>query len=118
MVSGIAAVWMPVNDMSRAVAFYRDVLGLDVRSTSDDWTEIDVDGLLVGLNGREDAAVSDAGGAVVTFRADGTLEDELSRLEQHGVDVTGGISDHEWGRLLPFKDSEGNDLQFFAPPVA
>ncbi len=28
MVHGVAAVWVPVRDMSRAVGFYRDVLGL------------------------------------------------------------------------------------------
>ena len=27
MAAGVAAVWVPVTDMDRAVAFYRDVLG-------------------------------------------------------------------------------------------
>ncbi len=116
MAHGIAAIWVPVTDMSRATAFYRDVLGLTVTSEDEDWTEIDAGGVLLGLNGRENAAVSDAGGAVITFQPDGTIEDELARLNSHDVDVTGEISDHEWGRILPFKDSEGNDLQFYAAP--
>jgi catechol 2,3-dioxygenase-like lactoylglutathione lyase family enzyme len=30
MIKGVAAVWLPVNDMDRSVAFYRDTLGLGV----------------------------------------------------------------------------------------
>ena len=116
MASGVAAVWVPVTDMDRAVKFYRDVLGLSVRSQSADWSEIDADGLMIGLNGREDASAASDGGAVISFQPDGSIEDEVDRLKAKGVDFTGGISDHDWGRIIPFKDTEGNDLQFYAPP--
>jgi predicted enzyme related to lactoylglutathione lyase len=56
------------------------------------------------------------GGAVITFQPEGDLEAEVAELEGKGVQFTGGISDHPWGRIAPFKDSEGNDLQFYAPP--
>ena len=36
MASGVAAVWVPVDDMDRAVSFYRDILGLQVTSQSKD----------------------------------------------------------------------------------
>ncbi len=26
------------------------------------------------------------------------------------------ISEHDWGRVATFKDSEGNDLQLYEPP--
>ena len=116
MAAGIAAVWVPVTDMDRAVRFYRDVLGLKVDSQSDDWSEIDANGLKLGLNGREGASGSADGGAVITFQPDGGIDDEVAELQGKGVEFTGGISDHEWGRIAPFKDSEGNDLQFYAPP--
>ena len=116
MAAGIATVWVPVEDMDRAVAFYRDTLGLEVKSTSADWSEFDANGLMIGLNARESASVSESGGAVLTFQPDGSLEDELENLSSHGVSIEGGISDHEWGRIFPFKDSEGNDLQFYSPP--
>ena len=117
MASGVATVWVPVKDMSRAVDFYRDVLQLDVKSSGADWSEIDAGGLMIGLNAREETDSGDhAGGAVITFQPDGSIEDEVGRLEQAGVEFTGGISDHEWGRIAPFRDSEGNDLQFYSPP--
>ena len=118
MASGVAAVWVPVSDMDRAVAFYRDTLQLSVKSTSSDWSEIEANGLMIGLNGREETNPGDhEGGAVITFQPDGSIDDEVARLQQAGVDFTGGISDHEWGRIAPFRDSEGNDLQFYAPPA-
>lgn len=115
MATGIASVWVPVTDMDRAVMFYRDTLGLEVKSHGADWSEVDANGLMIGLNARESANVA-SGGAVITFQPDGTMEDEMHRLEQAGADVTGPISEHSWGRIVPFKDSEGNDLQFYAPP--
>ena len=116
MAAGVAAVWVPVTDMDRAVAFYRDVLGLKVDSQDADWSEIDANGLKLGLNAREGASLSASGGAVVTFQPDDGIDAEVAELQGKGVEFTGGISDHEWGRILPFKDTEGNDLQLYSPP--
>ncbi|MFJ3385420.1 MULTISPECIES: VOC family protein [unclassified Curtobacterium] len=118
MATGVAAVWVPVTDMGRAVAFYRDTLGLDVTSESDDWSEIDANGLRIGLNGRESAGSSQDGGAVVSFQPDGSIEDEVAGLKDRGADIRGEISEHPWGKIVPFKDSEGNDLQLYAPPTS
>ncbi|WIB26668.1 VOC family protein [Curtobacterium sp. MCSS17_015] len=116
MASGIAAVWVPVSDMERAVAFYRDTLGLTVKDQSEDWSEIDANGLMIGLNGRESASPSSDGGAVVSFQPDGSIEDEVASLKERGADIQGEISEHPWGKIIPFKDSEGNDLQLYSPP--
>ncbi len=116
MASGVAAVWVPVADMDRAVSFYRDILGLQVTSQSEDWSEVDAGGLTIGLNGREATGDHAHGGAVISFQPDGGIDDEVERLTKAGVEFTGGISDHPWGRIAPFHDSEGNDLQVYAPP--
>ncbi|GAB2986147.1 VOC family protein [Frigoribacterium salinisoli] len=116
MAHGVATIWVPVTDMQRATAFYRDVVGLELTSESDDWTEFDAGGLMIGLNAREDARVSQDGGAVITFQPDGSIEDELAELRDKGADIEGEISEHPWGRILPFKDTEGNDLQLYSPP--
>src|ERR1700710_180968 len=117
MAAGVAAVWVPVSDMNRAVKFYGETLGLDVSSTGEDWSEIDAGGLMIGLNAREETNPADhAGGAATTFQPDGAIDAEVDRLSAAGVKFTDGISDHPWGQIAPFKDSEGNDLQFYAPP--
>lgn len=116
MANSIATVWVPVDDMSRAVSFYTETLNLEVKKQDQDWSEIDAGNLTIGLNAREGTAQHADGGAVITFSPEGSIDDEFQRLSQAGVSFTGGISDHPWGRIAPFKDSEGNDLQFYAPP--
>lgn len=116
MASGVATVWVPVDDMERAVGFYSDVLGFSVLQQSDEWSEIDANGLTIGLNAREGTGSDADGGAVITFQPDGGIDDEYERLSSRGVDFTGSISDHPWGRIAPFKDSEGNNLQLYSPP--
>ncbi|MHA7144318.1 VOC family protein [Arthrobacter sp. TmT3-37] len=118
MAQGIAAVWVPVEDMDRAVAFYRDTLGLSVTMQDTDWTEIDAGGLTIGLNARENTHGGSGGGAVISFSPEGSIEDEVQRIAARGgASIEGEISEYPWGRILPFKDSEGNDLQLYSPPA-
>jgi predicted enzyme related to lactoylglutathione lyase len=115
MIKGVSAVWLPVSDMERAVAFYGETLGLPVTQHDGDWSEVEVDGLRIGLNAREEPAGD--GGALIAFRPDGDLEQEVERLQGQGVTFTDGISEHPWGRIVPFADPDGNDLQLYAPPA-
>jgi predicted enzyme related to lactoylglutathione lyase len=115
MIKGVSAVWLPVDDMDRAVKFYGQTLGLSVNQHDDDWSEVEVDGLKIGLNARE--SPSGDGGALIAFSADGEIEDEVERLKGEGVQFTGEISEHPWGRIAPFADPDGNDLQLYAPPA-
>jgi predicted enzyme related to lactoylglutathione lyase len=114
MIKGVAAVWLPVTDMRRAVAFYGETLGLEVTEHDGDWSEVDGNGLRIGLNGTESPGGD--GGAVVAFQPDRELEQEVERLAQAGVEFSDEVSQHPWGRIVPFKDPDGNDLQLYAPP--
>ncbi len=116
MVAGVSNVWVPVSDMDRALGFYRDVLGLAVKMESPEWSELDAGGLSIGLNARESAAGSGGGGAVITFQPETGMEAEVQRLQGQGVEFTGAVSSYDWGSIAPFRDSEGNDLQLYAPP--
>jgi predicted enzyme related to lactoylglutathione lyase len=116
MIKGVAAVWLPVEDMKRAVAFYGDTLGLDVQEQDGDWSEVDANGLKIGLNGSEPETPRGDGGALIAFQPDGSLDDEVARLKDAGVEFAGDVTEHQWGRIVPFKDPDGNDLQLFEPP--
>lgn len=116
MLKGVAVVWMPVEDIDRAKSFYGNTLGLEVTKEDGDWAEVDANGLTIGLNGREPGGTRSEGGSVVTFQPEAGLEQALSDLEGQGVEVPAGISEHPWGRVATFKDSEGNDLQLYEPP--
>src|SRR4051794_20995757 len=114
MIKGVAAVWLPVTDMKRAVAFYGDALGLRVREHDEDWSEVDANGLKIGLNGSAPESPRGDGGALVAFQPDGELDEIVERLRDKGVEFSDGISEHPWGRIVPFKDPDGNDLQLYS----
>ena len=114
MIKGVAAVWLPVTDMHRAVNFYGDTLGLSVTEHDSDWSEVDANGLRIGLNSSE--SPSGDGGAAVAFQPDGDIESEVSRLKAAGVEFPTEISEHPWGQIVTFKDPDGNDLQLYSPP--
>ena len=116
MIKGVAAVWLPVTDMGRAVAFYGETLGFEVTKHEEEWSEVDANGLKLGLNGSEPESPRGDGGALVAFQPEGELEPEVERLRGAGVEFSGPISEHPWGRIVPFKDPDGNDLQLYAPP--
>src|SRR5690242_14262769 len=105
MIKGEAAVWLPVTDMKRAGDFYGQTLGLAGAEIEDDWSEVDANGLRIGLNGSDSESPSGQGGALIAFQPDGDLEDEVQRLKDAGVEFPDGISEHPWGRIVPFKDA-------------
>ena len=116
MVRGVATVWVPVEDIERATRFYNETLGLDVQDHDGDWVEVTANGLTIGLNAREDAGAGSSGGPVIAFARSDGIEAAVDALKEKGVEVPGEISDHPWGRVATFRDSEGNDLQLYAPP--
>ena len=93
MAKSVATVWVPVDDMDRALGFYGDTLDLTVTKRTDDWSEVDAGGLTIGLNAREGTSAHADGGAVITFTPDGSIDDQVDRLRSAGVNFTGGISD-------------------------
>ena len=116
MVHGVSVVWLPVTDMGRAVRFYSETLGLEVQDQQDEWSQLKVGGLQVGLNARDEESPGGDGGAVLAFQPDGGIDAAVEELEGNGVEFAGGISDHPWGRIATFKDPDGNDLQLYEPP--
>lgn len=116
MIKGVANIWMPVEDIERAVDFYENTLGLPVAKRDGLWAEVDAGGVTVGLNGREPEGARGEGGPVLTFQPDTSLEQTVDDLTGRGVEFPAGISEHDWGRVATFKDSEGNDVQLYEPP--
>ena len=116
MVKGVANVWVPVQDIERALDFYQNTLDFSVIKHDGPWAEVDANGLNIGLNGREPQGSQAGGGPVITFQPGAGLEATVEDLKGKGVEVPAEISEHDWGRVATFKDSEGNNLQLYEPP--
>jgi predicted enzyme related to lactoylglutathione lyase len=118
MVEGLATVWLPVTDMQKAKEFYSDVLGLEVEQSDEEWSMLSTGQVQIGLNGREEESPQGSGGAVPAFTVEGSIEDAVEQLSSKGVDVPGGVTEHPWGKVAPFVDPDGNDLQLYEPPAS
>ncbi|MEA2168978.1 MAG: hypothetical protein QOF76_2278 [Solirubrobacteraceae bacterium] len=114
MIEALAAVWLPVTDVVRAVDFYGDTLGLEVEQQEDDWAIVAAGHVRVGLNGRPEDDLLGEGGAVVAFAVGDELEDAIEQLNAAGAEVS-EITDLPWGRVAAFHDPDGNHLQLFEP---
>jgi catechol 2,3-dioxygenase len=104
-------VYYWVADMDRAVAFYRDLLGLDlIRRDEDNWAVFDSGGRMFALHGAVEGRPPAPGGATAVF-AVADLDRTRSLLVERGVefghegDVTG------YARFASFKDPDGNTVQ-------
>jgi predicted enzyme related to lactoylglutathione lyase len=118
MIVGVRDVYYNAQDMKRASAFYRDVLGMRIVSESPNWCMLEIGGVRIGLestDGKPVSQVRDAG-ATLTLKSTNIRED-VERLKSKGVKFLSEIGDYEWGSVVSFEDSEGNHLKLLQDPV-
>ncbi|HSR29565.1 MAG TPA: VOC family protein [Anaerolineae bacterium] len=110
-------VFFNVDDMDKAVAFYRDKVGLAVKYESADWVELDAGNVTIALRrygsgpeGRPELGVGE--GATLVFEVD-DIEAARTELQGQGVEFVGGIFEYGAVKLAAFKDLNGNVLQIY-----
>ena len=111
IVTGLDLVFYWVTDMDRAVAFYRDMLGLSLtRRDGESWAEFDSGGRRFALHGVGEGQSVTPGGATAVFSVD-DLDQSKQRLSGQGVSF-----DHEgdvqgYARFASCHDPDGNTIQ-------
>ena len=118
MITGVHSTFYWTSDMDAAVAFYKDVLGLDMSARyGEDWSEFKLAGTTVALHGTRGAAPPHAG-ATVVFEVD-DLDRTMGTLRERGVEFAGQVIEvPETGRFATFHDPAGNVVQLFQPGAA
>jgi lactoylglutathione lyase len=103
-----------VGDLERSIAFYRDVVGLQLRLRGDGYAEFATEGTRFGLYERgrlpeligREPTVSGPGGEVVFLVED--VDAEAERLQAAGAAILSGPVDRAWGhRTLHVEDPDG-----------
>jgi predicted enzyme related to lactoylglutathione lyase len=104
-------VWFWVTDMDRAVAFYRDGLGLSVGSRhGDEWAELEAGSIRIGLHGARAGHATPHGGTAVFRVAD--LDLAKAALEERGVVFEEHLGEVPGiARYASFDDPDGNSMQ-------
>jgi lactoylglutathione lyase len=110
-----------VADLSRSIAFYRDVLGLPLRLANESYAEFATEGAkfslyaraglpgLIGVSAPDDAVPWPQG--EVAFLCE-DVDAEHERLLAAGVGILAPPTDRPWGeRTLHFQDPDGNVVE-------
>ncbi len=116
-IRGLYEVAIPVKDLSRAEAFYRDVLGLEVglRDERRPWLFLRAGGQAGVLLLQEDNGEWPAQHFAFTVDAN-EIERAAATLQEHGVPVRGPVF-HAWmpAKSVYFTDPDGHHLELCAP---
>jgi predicted enzyme related to lactoylglutathione lyase len=97
-----------VRDMDRAVSFYSDVLGLELRSR-DIVARFDIDGVLFELApAPSEDDMAGGGNARLCLGVD-NIDATLAELHERGVS-TGQSKEVPGGTLAAFEDPDGNEI--------
>lgn len=103
-----------VSDLDRAVAFYRDTLGLEVTwHQPGKWAGIaTAGGGSLGLHpsGPNSPKPGQSGSISVGFLVDEPIDKAVQTLQSRGVQFRGPVMDDTAVRLAFFGDPDGNDL--------
>jgi catechol 2,3-dioxygenase-like lactoylglutathione lyase family enzyme len=124
-VTGIVEAAIYVDDVSRAVRFYEEVLGFETIDADERLTAMGVGGrsvLLVCKRGASaalpDAAHDAQGSQHVAFSvSQSDIEAWKARLDAHGIAIE---KDRKWergGRSLYFRDPDGHILELASPGI-
>jgi predicted enzyme related to lactoylglutathione lyase len=104
-------VYYWVSDMDRAVKFYEDVLGLELRQRNGPtWAEFDGGSVTLAIHQAVEGWPAQPGGATAVFKT-ADLDTARSELEGRGVEFGHAGEVGEWARYATFKDPDGNTLQ-------
>lgn len=88
MVKDMAFVAYSVRDVPKAIAFYRDVIGLvPGASFGDHWAEFDVGSTTFGIGNGEPLGITPGSSFAATFEVDDVAA-ERERLLKAGVPIT------------------------------
>jgi predicted enzyme related to lactoylglutathione lyase len=107
-------------DMDRAVAFYRDTLGLSmVRRDGENWAVFDAGGRMFAIHGAVDGRPVAPGGATAVFSVL-DLDDARAKLAERGVAFGHEGDVQGYARFASFQDPDGNTVQLieYARPQA
>jgi|GEM_PF-361935 len=117
IIESIAFISWPVTDMARAVEFYKTLFDIDPLIEQGEWTEFKIQGQRLALHMErvENEKKYASRNAVLFFKAP-SIEDSIKKLTDKGINFNEKVQAHPYGKMVRFKDPDGNPLGLYEPP--
>jgi lactoylglutathione lyase len=104
----VGAVILLVSNMEKSVKFYRDTLGLPIKTKSKDWTEFFNNDTVMALHpAKKKSNIKTGSGMLVGFEV-GDLEATVKKLKEKKVRFFKKPKEEPFGKHAIVKDPDGH----------
>ena len=104
----VGSVILIVSEMEKSLVFYKDILGLPIKSQSEDWTEFFINDTILALHPAENKTKLKTGiGILVGFMVN-DLETNVKKLKENKVKFYKEPKEEPFGKHAIIEDPDGH----------
>lgn len=115
MFNRIGAVILLVSDMKRSIKFYRDLLGMEIKEQSKDWTEFSKHGTVLALHPSKKKKIKRNNSMLVGFSVS-DFDDVCNNLRKKQVKFYKKPKQEDFGKHAIIKDPDGHLISIVQMP--
>lgn len=115
MFNRIGAVILLVSDMKRSIRFYRDVLGMELKEHSKEWTEFSKRGTVLALHPSKKKRIKKNNSMLVGFSVS-DFDDVCNGLKRKKVKFYKKPTQEDYGKHAIIKDPDGHLISIVQMP--
>ena len=115
MFDRIGAVILLVSDMKRSTRFYRDVLGMELKEQSKDWTEFSKRGTVLALHPSKKKRIKKNNSMLVGFSVS-DFDDVCMGLKKKRVKFYKKPTEEHFGKHAIIQDPDGHLISIVQMP--
>jgi lactoylglutathione lyase len=111
MIGKLGLLMIVVKDMDRSVAFYRDVVGMELLFHQSNWSQFDGGNILLGLHPEgEEVKVGPTSGCTFAFYVDDIVK-AVSEIKRRGGHISVEPRVEPFGHWALLNDPDGYNIQ-------
>ena len=115
MFNRIGAVILLVSEMKRSTRFYRDVLGMELKEQSKDWTEFSKRGTVLALHPSKKKRIKRNNSTLVGFNVS-DFDDVVNGLKKKKVKFYKKPREESFGKHAIIQDPDGHLISIVQMP--
>ena len=104
----IGSVILIVSEMEKSLVFYKDILGLPIKSQSEAWTEFFVNGTVLAWHPAENKTKLKTGISILIGFMVSDLETNVKKLKENKVKFFKEAKEEPFGKHAIIEDPDGH----------